>query len=253
MSVTVDVVTDEKELKEIYKLRYKVYCQEWGYDNHINHSTEIITDVYDEHAVHFAARDETKKIVGAIMLIMNSPEGYPLEKYCELNINKDELPRENLSEVSRLVIHREYRRRAEDNYIYGNDEERRSIGSFHFPQRYPGHNMHSRRSDDKYMNKKNNKRANISYSERRERHEVVLNLYKAMYQESKKRNITHWYSFMTKGILTLLSRFGFDFEEIGDSVDYHGIRTPYLGEIVKIEQGIINKTPELYDDLTRNL
>lgn len=253
MSLTVGIVTDEKDLAEIYKLRYKVYCQEWGFDKHINHSREIITDVYDEHAIHFAARDETRKIVGAVMLIQNSSEGYPIEKYCELNINTDELPRDNLSEISRLVIHRNYRRRAEDKYIYGNDEERRSIGSFNFPQSYPGQNRYSRRSEDKYRNKKNIKRINESYSDRRRRHEVVINLYKAMYRESKKRNITQWYSFMTKGILILLSRFGFDFEEIGDPVDYHGIRTPYLGEIVKIEQEILNTTPELYDEFTRDL
>ncbi len=253
MFLTVGVVKDEKELAEIYKLRYKVYCQEWGYDNHINHSREIITDVYDEHAVHFAARDETKKIVGAIMLIMNSSEGYPIENYCELNINKDELPRDNLSEISRLVIHREYRKRTEDKYIYGNDEERRSIGSFHFPQSYTRQKSCSRRSDDKYRNKRNIKRSNESYSDRRRRHDVVINLYKAVYQESKKRNITHWYSFMTKGILILLSRFGFAFEEIGDPVDYHGIRTPYLGEIAKIEEEILNTTPELHYEFTRDL
>ena len=253
MSLTVAVVTDEKDLEKIYKLRYKVYCQEWGYDNHINHSDEIITDAYDEHAIHIAVRDEAKKIVGAVMLILNSSEEYPIEKYCELTINREELPRENLAEISRLVIHREYRRRAEDKYIYGNDEERRSIGSFHFPQRYTGLSMHSRRSDDKYMNKKNIKRTNISYSERRARHEVLLNLYKAIYHESKKRNITHWYSFMTKGILILLTRFGFVFEEIGDPVDYHGIRTPYLGEIEKIEQELLNTTPELHSEFTRDL
>ena len=253
MSLTVGVVTDETDLAKIYRLRYKVYCQEWGFDNNINHSREIITDVYDEHAVHFAVRDETKKVIGAIMLILNSSEGYPIEKYCELNINKDELPQENLSEISRLVIHRGYRKRSEDKYIYGHDEERRSIGSFNFSQNYAGHNKYSRRSDDKFRDKKNTKRTNESYSDRRRNHEVLINLYKAVYQESKKRNITHWYSFMTKGILILLSRFGFAFEEIGDPVDYHGIRTPYLGEIAKIEEEILNTTPELHSEFTRDL
>ena len=58
---------------------------------------------------------------------------------------------------------------------------------------------------------------------------------------------------MTKGILMLLSRFGFAFEEIGDPVDYHGIRTPYLGEIAKIEEEILNTTPELHSEFTRDL
>ena len=56
MSLTVGIVTDETDLAKIYRLRYKVYCQEWGFDNNINHSREIITDVYDEHAVHFCCQ-----------------------------------------------------------------------------------------------------------------------------------------------------------------------------------------------------
>jgi len=253
MSLTVRIASDEKELAEIFKLRYKVYCQEWGFDKHLNHADEMITDIYDEHAIHFAARDEMQKIVGAIMLIPNSPQGYPIEKYCELDINRDELPSESLAEISRLVIHRDYRRRAEDKYIYGHDEERRSIGSFDFPQMYPGQNIFSRRADDKYKPKRNSRRTNESYSDRRRRHEVVINLYKAVYLESKRRNVTHWYSFMTKGILILLSRFGFEFQEIGDPVDYNGIRTPYLGEIEKIEQEMLSKVPELYNEFTSEL
>lgn len=250
MAVTVRIASDEKELTAIYKLRYKVYCQEWGFDKHLDHTDEMITDIFDENAVHFAAWDETEKIVGAIMLILNSPEGYPIEKFCELDINKDDLPSEGLAEISRLVIHRDYRRRAEDKYIYGHDEERRSIGSFDFPQTYPGQNIYSRRADDKYKPKRNSRRNNESYSDRRRRHEVVISLYKAVYLESKRRNLTHWYSIMTKGILILLSRFGFEFQEIGDPVDYHGIRTPYLGEIAKIEQEMSTKVPELFDEFT---
>jgi hypothetical protein len=38
------------------------------------------------------------------------------------------------------------------------------------------------------------------------------------------------------GIVTLLDKFGLKFDAISDPVDYHGIRTPYFGEISKIEQ-----------------
>ncbi len=81
----------------------------------------------------------------------------------------------------------------------------------------------------------------------------MLNLYKAIYQESKRRKITHWYAVMTKGIVILLNKFGFIFEEIGDPVDYHGIRTPYMGTIEKIEQKIMQEHPELYEELNRDL
>jgi len=252
MSLTVKQVSDEKALKDIFRLRYKIYCYEWGFEKPENHPDEIVTDIFDNNALHFAVKDDTQKIVGAISLILHSAEGFPTEKYCDLNLSRDELPRESIAEISRLVIHRDYRRRAEDKYIYGPDEERRSIGSFNYTSNYSNHTSHIRRSDDKYKNK-GSRRSGESYSERRKRHEVVINLYKAIYQESKRRKITHWYAVMTKGIVILLNKFGFTFEEIGDPVDYHGIRTPYLGDIDKIEQAMLAGNPELYEELNRNL
>ena len=58
---------------------------------------------------------------------------------------------------------------------------------------------------------------------------------------------------MTKGLYILLKRFGIDFEPIGKPVDYHGIRTPYLGDIKKIEHEVSIKNPELYEEFTRGI
>jgi N-acyl amino acid synthase of PEP-CTERM/exosortase system len=147
------------------------------------------------------------------------------------------------------VIHRDYRRRAEDKYIYGPDEERRSIGSFAFQ---PGYS-HSRRFEDRHKFKQNAQRTNMPQTERRRRHEIIVSLYKALYIESRRRQLSHWYAVMTKGIVTLLDKFGLKFEAIGDPVDYHGIRTPYLGELNKIEAEMSNKDPELYKEFVREL
>lgn len=253
MSLIVKNAQNEQDLSEIYKLRYKVFCLEWGFEKPDNHSGRIVTDVYDANAVHFAAYDENLKTIGAIMLIPDSSEGFPLEKYCELDINADELPRDSLAEISRMVIHRDYRRRSEDKYIYGPDEERRSIGSFHFQQSYPNHKVQHRRADDKYRSRQPARRSSEFYGDRRRRHEVIMSLYKAVYRESKRRRLTHWYAVMTKGIVNLLNRFGFSFEAIGDPVDYNGIRTPYLTEIARLEQDMEARNPELYEEFTKNL
>ena len=186
------------------------------------------------------------------MLIVDSPEGFPIEKYCELDIDKDKMPREGTAEISRLLIHRDYRRREEDKYIYGPDEERRSIGSFNYQHSYTNNRTYFRRSDDRYRHR-GARRMNDLPSERRRRNEVLIRLYKAIYQESKRRGLTHWYSVMTKGIVGLLCKFGLKFEAIGDPVDYHGIRTPYLGEILKIEEEMTDRNPDLYEEFAKNL
>jgi N-acyl-L-homoserine lactone synthetase len=249
MPFTASIVSGEKDLTDIYRLRYKVYCLEWGFEKPENHVSGGITDIFDSHAIHFAVKDDSQKIIGAIRLIMDSDEGFPIEKYCELDINKDEIHHDRIAEISRLVIHRDYRRRAEDKYIYGPDEERRSIGSFAFEYNY----SYNRRSEDRQRYKHHMQRGSISQTERRKRHEIIISLYKAIYIESKRRQLSHWYAVMTKGIVTLLDRFGLKFEAIGDPVDYHGIRTPYLGEIVKIEEEISNREPDLYKEFIRGL
>lgn len=252
MSLTVTQISDEKNLKIIYRLRYKIYCYEWGFEKPENHPDEIVSDDFDNNALHFAVKDDSQKIVGAVSLILHSPTGFPTERYCELNIKQDEISGDTIAEISRLVIHRDYRRRAEDKYIYGPDEERRSIGSYNYSSNYSNNRSYIRRSDDKFR-QKGPRRPTESYSERRRRHEVVINLYKAIYQESKRRKITRWYAVMTKGIVILLNKFGFIFEEIGDPVDYHGIRTPYMGDIEKIEQHIMQEHPEFYEELNKDL
>ena len=248
MSLTAYPVTDEKDLDEIYRLRYKVFCYEWGFEKPDDYPDERVTDVYDKHSLHFAVRGDREKIVGAVSLILNSPEGFPAEKYCELDINTSDLPRNSIAEVSRLVVHRDYRRRAEDKYIYGPDEERRSIGSFHYPASYQPPNNFSRRADDRYRGRAPRRQIE-PYTDRRRRHEVVFSLYRAMYQESRRRQISHWYSIMTKGIVILLQKFGFSFEAIGDPVDFRGIRTPYLAVIEKMEQDLSVSNPSVYEDL----
>ncbi|MBI5097719.1 MAG: GNAT family N-acetyltransferase [Nitrospirae bacterium] len=244
MSFTVNRVSGEKELTEIYRLRYKIYCLEWGFEKPENHSNGILTDIYDNYSQHFAARDYSGKIVGAIRLILHSEQGFPIEKYCHLDISKDEIPRDRIAEISRLAIHRDFRRRAEDKYIYGPDEERRSIGNFNFSHNY----SYNRRSEDKYRFKHNTPRSGTSQIERRKKHEILISLYKAIYQESKRRQLSSWYAVMTQGIVALLDKFGLKFDAIGDPVDYHGIRTPYFGEISKIEQEMSNRDPELYEE-----
>ncbi|RJQ46006.1 MAG: GNAT family N-acetyltransferase [Nitrospiraceae bacterium] len=249
MSFTVNIVSDAKELTEIFRLRYKVHCLEWGFEKPENYPDGLLTDNYDHHALHFTARDDhSQKLVGAIRLLFDKGEGFPIEKYCELDINTNEIPREKISEISRTVIHRDYRRRTEDKYIYGPDEERRSIGSFAYSHNY----SYARRYEDRQKYKPNAHRVNTQI-ERRERHEIIISLFKAIYRESKRRELTHWYAVMTKGIVALLDKFGLAFKEIGDPVDYHGIRTPYISELRKIEEEMSVKDPKLYEEFSRGL
>ncbi len=247
MSIEVIRVSDEKELKEVYKLRYKVYCEEWGFEKPEKYSDRQETDEFDKHAVHFSAIDDSGKVVGTVRLILFSPEGFPLEKHCDIDSSDGGVRGDDTAEISRLIISRDYRKRIEDKYIYGPDEERRIIDGYD--------RSYNRRSDDRYGygRPSNGRLRNEMEVEKRNRHELVTSLYKAVYHESKRRRLTHWYAVMTKGLVTLLNRYGIRFQAIAEPVDYHGIRTPYLGEIQKIEQEVSDEKPEIYKEFTEGL
>ena len=54
--ITFKKVSNLFELEEVYRLRYKVYCEEWGFERIENHPGERETDEFDEYSVHFIAQ-----------------------------------------------------------------------------------------------------------------------------------------------------------------------------------------------------
>ncbi len=242
-------ISDKEGLTEIYRLRYRVYVDEWHFEKPENHPGGIETDEFDKNSIHFATRDDGKRIIGAVRLIFDSRAGFPIEKYCHLTIGQDGVPREKIAEISRLAISKNYRRRTEDRYIYGPDEERRNFDGFNYTDYTNKTNRWQ--AEDIYRYNLPNKRK--FSQEKRVRHEIVVDLYKAVYHESKKLGITHWYAVMAKGLYVLLRKLGITFKPIGEQVDYHGIRTPYLGDIKEIEHEVSIKNPELFKEFTEGL
>ncbi|MBI4687140.1 MAG: GNAT family N-acetyltransferase [Nitrospirae bacterium] len=96
-------VDREKELGEVFSLRYQVYCVERGYERKENFLNNIEMDEYDAYAVHFIARIDNEPI-GTARLILNNPLGFPTEKHCKLNISEAGLKRERTAEISRFAI-----------------------------------------------------------------------------------------------------------------------------------------------------
>jgi len=45
-----------------------------------------------------------------------------------------------------------------------------------------------------------------------------------------------------------LKRFDFIFRQVGEPVYYHGMRIPYLGIVAEIEQNLIKKQMNFYQD-----
>jgi len=65
--------------------------------------------------------------------------------------------------------------------------------------------------------------------------------------------LTHWYAVMAKGLYLLLKKMGILFVPIGPEINYHGLRSPYLGSIEDIEKEASKTNPELLKEFRDEL
>jgi len=197
------IARNDERINEIYRLRYKVYCLECGYEDPCDYINHLEEDEYDRIATHFCALESrSNKIVGTARIILPSAAGLPIFNYfpvdSELLLS---IPPDSVAEISRLAISKEYRQRMVDAAIYGD-------------------NVISLMDERERRNWR--KRYEI---------ELVTGLYHCIYAESIQLGLTHLYAIMSDGLYALLTRWGLTWQPIGPALDYHGIRRPYMASI----------------------
>lgn len=104
------ITNDQKELTELYKLRYQVYCEEYNYISKNKTSNGIEKDEWDPHSIHFIIRDLNNEIAATVRLIQYSTAGFPIEKNFKLDIFSKKNDRNNFAEISRFIVSHKYRR-----------------------------------------------------------------------------------------------------------------------------------------------
>lgn len=218
------LVKDSTSLKKIYQLRYDVYCLQKKFLDPGDYPDKIETDVFDPHSLHFAAFDDLGNALGTLRLVMNSSFGFPMINYCELNVPDNIL--KNAGEISRLAVNKIIRKRQSDGE-YGMAVGRGAVDE-----------RPSVRPDD---------------NRRRHRPEIVVGLYKSLYQESRRHGISHWLAVMEPGLLKLLKRFHFNFDPIGPEFDYFGPVRPYMVSLESIEDQVYEKSKEFYKTFVEGL
>lgn len=105
------ITTDPEEIKEIFKLRYLVYCEEYAYIDKKLHPDREEKDEYDKFSSYLVIRDEYNEIAASVRIISNSPLGFPIQKHFKFNIDLSNLKEEKVVEISRLIVAKKYRRR----------------------------------------------------------------------------------------------------------------------------------------------
>lgn len=208
---TFRMLEPHEPLEPIFRLRYQVYCNECNFIKAEDYPDKIEKDAYDQYSLQFVAEDKSGPI-GTSRLILDSPLGFPIEKhFSELAIDHAALDRAHLTEVSRLIISKEYRRRRDDGMYY-TVEDKAEDGNRDLIKRI---------------------------------RPMAFGLYREMYQESKRRGIKHWFAIMENSLCLLLRLHCFTFHEIGKEIDFYGPVKGYLAHIAEIELQIHQKMPKL--------
>jgi len=219
--------TTDKQKTKIYRLRHEVYALEFGFENPEKFPDNLERDEYDDHSIHFIAVSENDDIIGTVRMILDSEKGFPIEHAANINNFKNKPALNKISEISRLAVAKQLRRRPEDG-MHGVES--------YIPVSQGG-----------VLDKKRPVKADLK--EKRKRPAIILGLYRAIYQKCKELGISHMYMITEEKLFHALYKFGFVFSQVGDPVKYHGKRIPYATSWEIIEAHMIKHNPEILNFL----
>jgi N-acyl amino acid synthase of PEP-CTERM/exosortase system len=188
--------SDGNLVKEAFRIRHAVYCDELGWEPRRPDLCE--TDSYDGHALHCLLQHRrTGEFAGCIRLVQTYDDfRVPFEEHCQEAvdtsiINPFALPRGSFGEISRLAVPARFRRRKHEQNVP-------------YVIEFPGEH----------------------YSEEERRHfpNIAVGLYLASIACVDLLSMDYVFVMMEPRLNRHLVRFGLPFVPAGEPVDYHGHR-----------------------------
>lgn len=202
--------TSSAMVKEIFSLRYEIYCVERGFLPAESFSSGLETDAYDDCSTHFAGYNMENQIVGSVRLVQPPiAQCFPFEEHCPVFDTFKFPPRQQTGEISRLVVRKSYRRRRGDS-MQGVSKE--------FLENQNGPMVVEPTKSESNQRKGDSPR-------------LLLGLYREMYRHSKANGVRYWYAAMERSLAFSLRKMGFTFIPIGPTTDYYGPVTPFMVDL----------------------
>ena len=201
-------IADTPQLrKQAYRIRYRTYCEEFGYEDSTCFLDGMEYDEYDDDALHFLITHRSGIPAACVRIISTKKEEEPLpfEKHCgeaiERQLVKMLAPdRSKMCEISRLTVDKTFRRHKEIAEIEAKREERRT-----FPF-------------------------------------IAIAAFFGATAITELSGRTKVFAMMEAFLPRLMKRSGIMFEKVGRDIAYHGIRAPHF---IHTQHAIDNMKPEL--------
>lgn len=216
------VPANSEELrKEVYKLRYQVYCVENGFLDSAHYQDAMESDEFDKHSCHYLIYHRKRGVYMATTRLIlpdknNLDKLFPIEIHSQID-NVDALTnisRHSLAEASRFCISKEFRRRKDE-----------------FPMTSSEENV-------------------FTIDERRIFPHITLALFACLIKISHDYGIKDWYAVMESPLIRFFTMLGINFIEIGPLTDYHGKRKPCTIKVENLLEGVAKKDIRKWNMLT---
>jgi len=200
---SVQAATTDAEREAAYRIRYRVYCDEFGYEPRERFPSRMETDELDAVATHLLINHFATDMPAGCMRIcpasdQGQPVPLPLEKCCheslDLAATRFSAPREQICEASRFAVDSAFRRRS--------GERLSRFGEI----------------------------ASLSLSDHERRTFPLLTLVLMFTGVATAELLERpfMYALMEPFLPRLLKRFGLVFVRMGRDVNYHGTRAVYI-------------------------
>ena len=207
---------DQAMFQAVQKLRYQVYCEECGFLRPEDFPDGLEHDEHDVNSAHFVALDLQQELAGYVRLVRaDAVQTFPFQMHCVALSDGVVLPpAEQAAEISRLMVHRSYRRR---------QGERPPVGAS-VDEAMPPAGVHELRNPSPL---------------------ILLNMYRQAYAYSLRNDIRYWYAAMERSLARILTRMNFGFQQIGPATDYYGPVAPYMADLRVLERQLGQQNPAL--------
>lgn len=215
----VSLATSQAMQKDIGRIRYRVYCEEFGYEAKEAFADGIERDDFDAGSIHCLVTHKTSNTPAGCVRVVKADQDNPLpfEKYCAKSLDRaflDSHPmsRETMCEVSRLAVDGMFRRRS--------GEQSTRFGGVHV--------------------------SDLSQQELRTFPLIAVCCFLAANIMADLSGRTNLFAMMEPFLPRLLKRSGIHFTKIGEDLDYHGLRAPYFVTTTDVKENVVSELAELY-------
>lgn len=208
-------------------LRYAVFCEELNRVETSDANLKRETDIYDQYSRHFLATHiDTGSLAACARLILPNPSGFNIQARYEIKKESayPDAALEEIAEISRMAISSAFRRRR-------TDAKRPVCGS-------PEDELPNSAHEEEHA------------SDRKHQPEIVLGMYRAIYQSAKESGISHYMAAMDPMFTRLLGMLGFPFKPAGPiNMQVRPARRPYMMSNADLEQHLLCRNPSLLEFL----